>query len=115
MPAELLSASLKVHMMWGLLLLLFVLAAVFRRTPVLLWLFRLSALAMVASGLVLLIAVHFMPFFVLKAVLGVLLIGLAEMLLARLRRGERPPAVLWVLFVALFIIVPFLGYNGASL
>lgn len=103
--------ALSVHMMWGGLLLFFVLAAIFRRVSVFAWLFRLAALLMVGSGLALLVMLHFPAVFVLKGLLGLGLIGAAEAVLGQLRRGERPPAVAWALVAVLFVVVPLLGYR----
>lgn len=102
---------LKVHMMWGALVLLFVLSLFLRKQKITVMLLRLTYVLMLATGIGMLVAIGFQLFYIAKGLLAIALIGVMEMITGKVRRGQRAPIVLWILLVALFVVVPAMGYG----
>lgn len=102
---------------WAFIFLLFLLSAIFRRQKVTGMLLRLFYLIMLVSGIGMLIGLGFPLLYVVKGILAVLLIGIMEMILGRLKRGEAnggPMPVFWILLVVLGVVVPLMGYGVIS-
>ncbi|MBP1931727.1 DUF1516 family protein [Ammoniphilus resinae] len=76
-------------------------------------LFRLFMLIMLISGIGMLIGFSFPLIYVIKGVLAVALIGIMEMLLGRVKRGEEGKTF-WILFVVLLLLVLLIGFNVIS-
>lgn len=102
---------LKVHMMWGVMLLLFILSLVLRKQKITVMLLRVTYLVMLVSGIAMLFYIKFPMMYVIKGILAVALIGVMEMILGKALRGDRAVPLLWVLFVILIILVPAMGYG----
>lgn len=102
---------LKLHMMWGVMVLLFILSLIFRGQKITVMLLRLTYLLMLGTGIGLLIGFKFPLLFVIKGVLALLLFGVMEMIVGKAQRGDRAVPLLWVLFVILIVLIPAIGYG----
>ncbi|MBE3593660.1 MAG: DUF1516 family protein [Candidatus Carbobacillus altaicus] len=98
------------HMMWGLLLIFFVLALALPRQVWPVVLLRLFYLVMIVSGVGMLIALQFPLFYIVKGLLAFVLIGMIEMVLARRKKGTVSP-VQWGVLLILLVLVPLMGYQ----
>lgn len=105
---------LKLHMMWGVMVLLFILSLIFRGQKITVMLLRLTYLLMLGTGIGLLIGYKFPLLYVMKGVLAFLLFGVMEMIVGKAQRGERVVPLLWVLFIILIVIIPAVGYGYIS-
>jgi peptidoglycan/LPS O-acetylase OafA/YrhL len=101
---------LKMHMMWGVMVLLFLLSIFLPKQKISPVLLRISYLVMLGSGIGMLFYIHFPLFYMIKGLLAILLIGVMEMLLGRTKRRE-PVLPFWILFILLIILVPAMGYG----
>ncbi|WP_163101652.1 YisL family protein [Peribacillus alkalitolerans] len=72
---------------------------------------RVFYILIIASGLWLIISTNWTVTYIMKALLGVIVIGLMEMVLGRTSRGELKPFFWILLFVALLATI----YFGLSL
>jgi hypothetical protein len=75
---------------------------------------RLFSLIMIATGVGMLIGLHFPLTYVVKGLLALILIGLMEMILVRSRKGKAVKP-LWITFVIVLILVLLLGFKVISL
>lgn len=98
------------HMMWGLLLVFFVLALALPRQGWPVMLLRLFYLVMIVSGVGMLIVLQFPVFYVVKGLLALVLIGTIEMVLARRKKGSVSP-IQWAVLLLLLVLVPLMGYQ----
>ncbi|GIP38920.1 hypothetical protein J31TS4_22000 [Paenibacillus sp. J31TS4] len=99
---------------WAFIFLLFLLSVIFRRQKVTGMILRLFYIIMVVSGVGMLIGLGFPAMYVIKGILAIILIGLMEMILGRMKRGEAkggPMPVFWVLLVVLAVVVPLMGFG----
>lgn len=101
---------LDTHMMWGLLLVFFVLALALPRQAWPVMLLRLFYLVMIISGVGMLIALQFPLFYVVKGLLALVLIGTIEMVLARRKKDSVSP-IQWAVLLILLVLVPLMGYQ----
>ncbi len=102
---------LNVHMMWGVMVLLFILSLIFRGLKITVMLLRLTYLLMLGTGIGMLISRGFPMLFVIKGVLAFLLFGVMEMIVGKAQRGERAVPLFWVLFIILIVVIPAIGYK----
>lgn len=102
---------LNTHMMWGLMVLLFILSLVFRNQKITVMILRLSYIVMLVSGAYMLYARGFELVFLLKGLLALVLFGIMEMLVGKTQRGEKQVPILWVIFAVLIILIPAIGYG----
>jgi hypothetical protein len=101
---------LKLHMMWGGMVILFILSIVLRGQKITPMLLRFSYLVMLGTGIGMLFHLKFPLMYVVKGILAILLIGVMEMILGKAQRGERT-LPLWILFAILIVLVPAIGYG----
>jgi hypothetical protein len=99
-------------MLWGVMILLFLLSVFFRKQKVTTMILRLFYLIMLGTGLGMLFMIGFPPPLVLvvKAILAILLFGIMEMILGRTNRRQ-PKWMFWILFIILVALVPMMGYG----
>ncbi len=102
---------LKLHMMWGAMLLLFFLSLFLRKQKITVMLLRLSYLLMLGTGIGMLINSGFHYFYLLKGLLAIVLIGMMEMIVVNVQKGVSAKPVLWIVFAILIIVVPAMGYG----
>lgn len=101
---------------WLVLLILFVLTLIFRKQKVTPMLLRISYLVMLITGISLLVSYKFPLQYTIKGILAVLLIGVLEMVVGRVRRGSTDKLPLFIgLAAVLFVIVILFGYNVISI
>jgi uncharacterized membrane protein SirB2 len=72
---------------------------------------RVFYILIIASGVGLIVSTNLTVSYMVKALLGVIVIGLMEMILGRSKRGEMKPFFWILLFVVLFVTI----YFGLSL
>lgn len=106
---------LKLHMMWGAMVLLFILSLILRKQKITVMLLRLSYLLMLGTGIGMIVNIFkasgFQLFYLLKGLLAVGLIGMMEMVVTRVQKGVRVAPVLWIVLVLLLAVVPAMGYG----
>jgi hypothetical protein len=71
---------------------------------------RLFFVLILVSGIDLLARVGFAGLAVLKGILGILLIGLMEMLVSRRLKGK-PTGVFWILFFVVLGAILYMGFD----
>ncbi|MEH6944164.1 YisL family protein [Bacillus sp. JJ722] len=71
---------------------------------------RVVYLLLIATGGMLLIGITITPEYVGKIVLGIVVIGLMEMVLVRMSKGKNV-TVLWVLLIVALIVIIALGFR----
>jgi hypothetical protein len=70
---------------------------------------RIMYLLIILTGGMMFFSIHIITFlYVLKAVIGLVMIGLFEMILASNGQGKNKP-VFWILFVVVLIVLIYLG------
>ncbi|MEH7108793.1 MULTISPECIES: DUF1516 family protein [Bacillaceae] len=80
-----------------------------RSTKVLKMILRVMYLLIILTGVMMLFSLYKITIlYVLKAVLGILMIGLFEMILAEGKKGKKV-AVFWSLFLVILIVTVYLG------
>ncbi|WCK56589.1 DUF1516 family protein [Aneurinibacillus sp. Ricciae_BoGa-3] len=105
---------------WFWIIIFFVLSLLFLKTgkttlhKISQGLFRLISLIMIVSGIGQLIGLNFPVTYVIKGVLAIVMIGVAEMVIAKAKRGKRTGPFLAV-FVILLALVLLLAYRVISI
>lgn len=102
---------IQLHMLWGLMLLLFILSLIFRKQKVTPMLLRLSYLVVVGTGLGMLIKMGFPIFYVTKGLLALVLISMMEIIVNQAQKGGRSAPIVWVIFALTIVLVPLMGYG----
>lgn len=102
---------------WVLALILFVVAIVLLKggkakgAKIVQMILRVLYLVIIATGVLMLTQVHNITFmYILKAVVGLWVIGLFEMILSR-AVSNRNTKVFWIQFVIAFALVLYLGFS----
>jgi hypothetical protein len=102
---------------WALALILFVVALFLLKggkakgAKILQMIIRVLYLVIIATGVIMLTQVHNIDLmYILKAIVGIWVIGLFEMILSR-TAGNRSTKVFWIQFVIAFILVLYLGFS----
>jgi hypothetical protein len=104
---------------WFWIIIFFVLSFIFLKTgkntlhKISQGLFRLFALIMIVSGIAQLVALHFPVAYVIKGVLAIVMIGVAEMIVAKAKRGKKTGSM-WLVFIILLVLVLLLAYRVIS-
>jgi hypothetical protein len=98
---------------WIVMILLFALSVIFRKQKVTGMVLRLFYLIMLGTGISMLVQLNFPTVYVVKGILAILLIGVMEMIVGRMRKG-RAVSVLWIVWVLLLVIVVLTGYGVIS-
>lgn len=102
---------LKMHMIWGLMLLLFILSLIFRKQKITTMLLRLTYLIMVGTGIGMLVNLGFPIFYVIKGLIALVMIGMMEIIVGQAQKGARSAPIAWVIFILALILVPSMGYG----
>jgi uncharacterized membrane protein SirB2 len=71
---------------------------------------RLFFVLILISGIILLASVGFAGLALLKGILGIVLMGLMEMLVSR-RRNGKPTGVFWILFFVVLGVILYIGFD----
>lgn len=102
---------------WALALILFVVALFLLKggkakgAKIVQMILRVLYLLIIATGVMMLTQVHNIDLqYILKAVVGLWVIGLFEMILSRVA-NERKTSVFWIQFVIAFALVLYLGFS----
>ncbi|SEM59636.1 Protein of unknown function [Mesobacillus persicus] len=100
---------------WVLSIILFIVIMFMQKqgknTKVLHMILRVFYLLILATGIVMLFGLYQIDFmYILKSLLGIVLIGLFEMILVRGKKGINLNS-LWIVFVLVFVIVLYLGFK----
>lgn len=102
---------------WALALILFVIALFLLKggkakgAKIVQMILRVLYLVIIATGVMMLTQVHNINLqYILKAVVGLWVIGLFEMILSRVA-GNRNTNVFWIQFVVAFALVLYLGFS----
>ncbi len=69
---------------------------------------RVFYLLIIATGVVMLFSINITGLYVIKAIGGIIIIGLFEMILSRTTKNKST-GIFWVLFIVFFIAVVYLG------
>lgn len=99
---------------WAFIIILFVVSAIFYRQKITPMILRLFYLIMLVSGIGMLIGYGFPVKYVVKGIIAIAVIGLMEMILGRMKRGqgkESSTKILFIVWAVLILIVVLLGYG----
>ncbi len=95
---------------WGVLVILFLISAIFPKQKISLMIQRLFYLVMIVSGVWMLSLIGFPLQYVIKGICALILMGLMELIVMNRRKGK-PTAVAWILLVVFLAIVLMLAYK----
>ncbi|GAY74801.1 uncharacterized protein UPF0344 [Sporolactobacillus inulinus] len=97
-------------LVWGLMVILFLLSYLFYQQKVWSMILRLTYLVMIGTGIAMLFIIHFPFMLVVKAILSFALIGLMEAALGK-RKKQQPAGLLLVLSAVFLIVILLIGYR----
>ncbi|MBM7620689.1 putative membrane protein SirB2 [Bacillus tianshenii] len=101
---------------WAVALILFVVAIALQKSgkakgaKIVSMVLRLFYILIVATGVLLLWNINLTGDYIVKGLMGIVVIGLMEMISVRTRKGKST-TVLWVIFAAAFAYVLYLGFS----
>ncbi|MVP00202.1 MULTISPECIES: DUF1516 family protein [Paenibacillus] len=99
---------------WAFIVILFIVSAIFYRQKITPMILRLFYLIMVVSGVGMLIGYSFPAKYVVKGIIAIVVIGLMEMILGRMKRGqgrESSTKILFAVWAVLIITVIMMGFG----
>ncbi|MEH7391892.1 DUF1516 family protein, partial [Bacillus sp. JJ1474] len=70
---------------------------------------RLFYLLIIITGVVILSKINISSLYILKSLLGIVVIGMMEMIIVRSVKGKKT-TMFWLLFLVTFILVLYLGF-----
>ena len=70
---------------------------------------RLFYLLIIITGVVILSKINISSLYILKSILGIVVIGMMEMIIVRSVKGKKT-TMFWLLFIVTFVLVLYLGF-----
>jgi hypothetical protein len=95
---------------WIVLVILFLISAIFPKQKISLMLQRLFYLIMIVSGAWMLTILEFPKQYVIKGILALVLMATMELIVMNRRKG-RPTAIAWIILVVFLVLVLLLAYK----